>query len=174
MKYFVKIFVIFTYLFFTNISYSATELAYINMEKIMNQSIAGKSITKALEDLHIKNIEEFKKIENELKLKENEIVSQKNILQEEEYKKKINLLKEQVVEYRKERRAKIELLNKKKIEATSELLKNIRPILAEYATQNSISIIIQKKNIIVGKKELEITDDILNSVNKKVKKIKLN
>ena len=174
MKHLVKIFVIFTYFFFTNISYSATELAYINMEKIMNQSIAGKSITKALEDLHKKNINEFKKIENELKLKESEIVSQKNILQEDEYNKKINLLKEKVVKYRKERRVKAEQLNKKKIEATSELLNNIRPILAEYATQNSISIIMQKRNIIVGKKELEITDDILNLVDKKVKKIKLN
>ena len=97
MKNFVKIFHIFTYLFFTNISYSATELAYINMEKIMNQSIAGKSITEALGNLHKKNIEEFKKIESELQIKENEIVSQKNILQEEEYKKKISLLQERVV-----------------------------------------------------------------------------
>ena len=48
-------------------------------------------------------------------------------------------------------------INKKRLDATSELISLIQPILAEYADNNSISIIFQKKNIIIGKTELDIT-----------------
>ena len=55
------------------------------MNKIMLQSKAGKSITIQLEKLHKKNIDTFKKKEEELKSKESSIVSQKNVLTKEEF-----------------------------------------------------------------------------------------
>ena len=58
--------------------------------------------------------------------------------------------------------------------ATSELISLIRLILAEYANDNSISIIFQKKNIIIGKTELDITEDILKILNANHKKIAIN
>ena len=48
------------------------------------------------------------------------------------------------------------------------------PILKEYAEKNSISLILQKKNIVMGKKEIEITNEILSIANKKIKEIKIN
>ena len=60
------------------------------------------------------------------------------------------------------------------MDATSELISLIQPILAEYANKNSISIIFQKKNIIIGKTELDITEDILKILNEKHKKITIN
>ena len=68
---------------------------------------------------------------------------------------------------------KNESINKKRVEATSKLLAFIQPILGEYANKNSISIIIQKKNIILGKTGLDITDSILKTLNSKHKKIKI-
>ena len=50
-------------------------------------------------------------------------------------------------------------------------LNKITKVLAEYSDENSIDLIIQKKNIIIGKKELDITQDFLDIVNKKIKKI---
>ena len=54
------------------------------------------------------------------------------------------------------------------------IIKNLSPILAEYSKEKNISIIMDKKNIIVGKTELDITKKILVLLDKKIKKIKLN
>lgn len=41
--------------------------------------------------------------------------------------------------------------------------------MAKYAEENSISFILQKKNIVIGKSDLDITDQILEIFNKTVK-----
>ncbi|MBC8302706.1 MAG: OmpH family outer membrane protein [Pelagibacterales bacterium] len=144
------------------------------MNKIMLQSAAGKSITVQLEKLHKNNITTFKQKEEELKNKETSIVSQKNVLTKEEFEKKINSLRKEANEYRIKRRDLINSLTKKRVEAQNKLIKTINPILADYSKKNSISMIIQKKNIIIGKSELEITDDILEILDKSLKTIDLN
>ena len=140
----------------------------------MLKSKAGKSITVELEKLHKNNITTFKQKEKELKNKETSIVSQKNVLSNEEFEKKINSLRKEANEYRIQRRDLINSLTEKRVEAQNKLIKTLNPILADYSKKNSISMIIQKKNIIIGKSELEITDDILEILDKSLKTIDLN
>ena len=64
--------------------------------------------------------------------------------------------------------------NKKKLESSGKLIETIRPILAEYSSKNSISLILEKKNVIIGKSELDITQDILKLIDKKITKININ
>ena len=59
-------------------------------------------------------------------------------------------------------------------ESTTKMITLIQPILSEYSEKNSISLIIDKKNIIVGKTLLDITDDILKIVDEKIGKIQLD
>ena len=65
-------------------------------------------------------------------------------------------------------------MNKMRIGATNKLISKLSPILEEYAKQNSISLILQKKNIVMGKKEIEITDEILSITKEKIKNIKID
>ncbi len=83
-------------------------------------------------------------------------------------------LKNKANKYRSERNNDINSFNKKKIDATNKLLNTINPILIEYSDKNSISMIFQKKNIIIGKSDLDITDEILKIVDSKINKIKIN
>jgi len=162
-------------IFFSKISLSnENKLVYIDLNKIMNNSIAGKSITSQLEDNHKKNISKLKKIEEKLKNEESEIISQKNIITKEEYEKKIIDLRSKANKFRKERNNNINNLNNQRLEATAKIINLIRPILSEYSEKNSISIIIDKKNVIIGKTALDITDDILKIVDEKIGKIKLD
>ena len=65
-------------------------------------------------------------------------------------------------------------LNQKRSLMTNSFLKQIKPIIADYSTKNSISIIIEKKNIFMGKNDLDITDQVLKIVDTKVSKIQLD
>ena len=162
-------------IFFSKISLSnENKLAYIDLNMIMNSSIAGKSITSQLEENHKKNISKLKKIEEKLKKEESEIISQKNVISKDEYEKKIIDLREKARKFRNERNENINNLNNQRLEATSKIINLIRPILSEYSEKNSISIIIDKKNVIIGKTTLDITDDILKIVDEKIGKIKLD
>ena len=162
------------FIFFSKISLSHEKsIVYIDLNKIMNNSIAGKSITSQLENNHKKNISKFKNIEEELKKEEAEIISQKNVITKEEFEKKIIDLRDKANNFRKERNGNINNLNNQRLEATSKMITLVRPILSEFSDKNSISLIIDKKNIIIGKTLLDITDDILKIVDEKIGKIQL-
>ena len=163
------------FIFFSKISLSHEKsIVYIDLNKIMNNSIAGKSITSQLENNHKKNISKFKNIEEELKKEEAKIISQKNVITKEEFEKKIIDLRDKANKFRKERNNNINNLNNQRLEATSKMITLVRPILSEFSDKNSISLIIDKKNIIIGKTLLDITDDILKIVDEKIGKIQLD
>ena len=67
----------------------------------------------------------------------------------------------------------IEKFNKLKVENTNKLLKLINPILTKFSNDNDISIILQKKNLIIGKTELDITDEVIKIINSEIKDFKI-
>ena len=164
----------FFFLFFT-LSYAEEQkIVYLNVDKIMQQSIAGKSIKKQLENLYNKNLEKFKKNDEILKNKEKKLIAQKNILSQEDFQKELSSLRKEIINFQKEQVKARDNINKLRIGATNKLISKLSPILQEYAKKNSISLILQKKNIVMGKKEIEITDEILEITNKEIKILKLN
>ena len=90
--------------FFLNYSYSNDKIAYIDIDYIVKNSLAGKSITEIIEKNNQINIKKFNDIEAKLKSEEKEIIAQRNILNEEEFQKKINILKEKINDYRNQKK----------------------------------------------------------------------
>ena len=109
-----------------------------------------------------------------LKKKENEVISKKNILSDEEFQKEISKLRTDVKNYNLERNDKINSLTKKRLESMESIVKSLSPIIADFSKKNNISLIVDKKYIIVGKTELNVTKKILDILNSKIKKIVLN
>ncbi len=149
------------------------KIYYLDIDYIVNNSLAGKNISKQLKKNNKLNLDNFKKSEENLKKEESRIISQKNVLEKNEYQKQIASLKKNIITYKNLRNKKINILKEQKIKAQSELIEILNPILSNYAKENSISIIMPQKSIIIGKSELDITKTILDILNKKVKVIKL-
>ena len=161
--------------FISALSYAEEQkIVYLNVDKIMQQSIAGKSIKKQLENLYNKNLEKFKINDDLLKNKEKKLIAQKNILSQEDFQKELSSLRKEIINFQKEQVKARDDINKLRIGATNKLISQLSPILQEYAKKNSVSLILQKKNIVMGKKEIEITDEILQITNKEIKNIKIN
>ena len=173
MKIKVLLLIIF-FIFFSKVSISQeNKTVYLDLSMIMANSNAGKSINSQLETNHKKNIANFQKLEEELKNEEAKIISQKTVISKEDFEKKIINLRDKANKYRKKRNDSMNNLNNQRLNATQKMLTLITPILSEYSDNNSISLIIQKRNIIIGKTSLDITDDILKIVDEKIKKISL-
>ena len=147
------------------------KIAYIDLNFILNNSDVGKFVNLHIEKIKNENYSKYKQQENKLIEKEQLLISQKNILNEIEFNKKIVALTEEIKKYRTDKKDSIDKINKIKIEYTKEIIKSLNGIIAKYVDLNSISIVIPKKNIIVGKKNLDITDQIIKLLNDNIKKI---
>jgi len=174
LKYIVKIFVI-TYLIFgiTN-SFAESKIVYIDMNKILNKSKVGAFVEKELTKLHETKLEGFKKTEEDLKKKEIDLVSKRNILARNEFDAKVKLLNEDAQKYQAERRKWFDEIAVKRNKARAEVLKSLDPIITNYFEKNKISLMLYKRNIAIGSSELDITDVIIDQLNIKLPSIKLN
>ena len=83
-------------------------------------------------------------------------------------------MNEEAQKYQNERRKWFDEIAQKRNNARTEVLKSLDPILTEYFEQNQISLMLYKRNIAIGTNELEITDKIIDELNKKLPSIKLN
>ncbi len=140
----------------------------------MQDSIAGKAIIAKIKKKREISISKFKKEEKEIFEKEKKLISQKNVLSEEEFKKKIQDLRKDIANYQKNRDKASNDIKQARIKASTNLIKKLTPILESYSKDNSIRIIVQKKHIVMGSKEDDITSDILNLVNQKIKSVKID
>ena len=153
------------------INNSFAEIAYIDMNYLLNKSEVGKSLNAYIDEMRNKKQIELKELEDKLIKKEKLLISQQNILNKDEFEKKLNILSVEVNEYRSDKNSFKEELNNIKINNSKKILQILNPIITKYVEENSISLVLPKKNIIVGKKNLEITDKIIKLLNEKVKSL---
>ena len=161
------------FLFFTNQSFSEQKIAFINIDKVISISNPGSSILKQLNDLNNKNLKFLKNEKKKFKEKETKLISQKNIISETDFKKKLDGLKSEIKDFNQDRIKMTKEFNKLKVDNTNNLLKLINPILVKFSTDKEISIILQEKDLVVAKTELDITDEIIKIVNAEVKEFKI-
>ena len=84
-----KIIYIFLLLLISFPSFSSEKIVYLDVEKIMQQSIAGKAVIEKIKKKRETSISKFQKKEKEIFEKEKKLISQKNVLNQDEFKKKI-------------------------------------------------------------------------------------
>ena len=159
--------------FFTIQAFSEQKIAIIDMDKVISTSKSGVSILKQLTDLNNKNLIFLKKEQKKFKEKEIKLISQKNIISEADFQNKVNELKSEIKNYNQNRDKMINEFNKLKVNNTNNLLKLINPILLKFSDDKEISIVLQKKDLVVAKTELDITEDIIKIVNAEIKELKI-
>ena len=164
---------IFVFFLFINPSKSEGKIVFIDLDKIILTSNPGSSILKQLNEINIINFTFFKNEEKKFKDKENKLISQKNIISEDNFKIKVNGLKSEIKNYNQTKTKMLKDFSKLKIENTNNLLKLINPILVKFSDDKEIAIILQKKNLVVAKTQLDITDEVIKIVNLVVKEFKI-
>ena len=150
-------------IFYTNSI--SSEISTVDISFLLKNSNQGKSIEKKLENLNSKNLKKFQEKKKILETEEKKVSSKKNILSKEDFNKEVLKFKEKVKNYENERRKSSQEINDIKLKEIAKLLEKINKILIEYSNKNSISTVIDKKNVIIIKKDNDITKDILKILN---------
>ena len=155
-----KIIYSFFLLFFTS-SLIASEISIVDITYLLKNSNKGKSIQKELDNLNSKNFKKFKEKKKLLEIEEKKVASKKNILSKEDFNREVLKVKKKVQNYENDRRKSAQEINNIKLKKIAKLLDEINKILVEYSSKNSISTIVDKKNVIITKEENDITKKIL-------------
>ena len=154
---------------FINFSYSNDQIVYLDLDKVVQNTKAGKLIINKLEKSKKNALSKFEKKEKELKKIEDEINKQKNILSENDLKAKLFEFRKQITSFRQDRQKVVNDFNQKKKIEFEEFFKKITPIIESYVAEKNIDILLDKKNIFVANKKKNITQEIIKIIDTKIK-----
>ena len=172
-KFAKKIIVLILFTFY-NFNLNAEVPHFIDFKYVLNESNAGKKAQNELKKKLEVGIKKIKEKEKTIQEEEKKIIQQKKIIKPEEYKNKVKELRTKVSNLQKERNKLLETVSKQRSNARKELLKNLNPIIEEYMKEKKIRMVIERKSLLLADQNLDITNDINDRLNKKLKSIKLN
>ena len=174
MKKIAKIFTIIFIVFSSNKVLLADTPHFLDFKLILNESDAGKKAQSFLKKKLEGGIKALKSKEIKIQEEEKKIIQQKKVISAEEYKKKVTELRNKVTSLQKERNKLLETVSKQRTKARNELLKNLNPIIKQYMEEKKIRMVVDKKSLLLADENLNITKDIMDLLNKKLKSINLN
>tara|TARA_B100000989_G_scaffold255682_1_gene204643 strand:+ start:2610 stop:3122 length:513 start_codon:yes stop_codon:yes gene_type:complete len=170
MNFIKKISTIFIVLMiFISTSNCEDQIVYLDLDNVVSNTKAGKSILSELEKSKNSALARFEKREKDLKKIEDEIKKQKNVISEDEFKKRLVEFRKEITKFRQDKQKVINEFNQKKQVEFAEFFKKITPIIEQYVSEKKIDIVLDKKNIFIAAKKKDITLEIIKIIDSKIK-----
>ncbi len=139
------------------------------MDFIIKNSEIGKKTLDSIKILNDKNINELKKKEKILKDLESKIISKKNIISKENYDKEVLMFKEKANKFKEDQSKMVDDFNNYKKKELDGILSKISPIINAYMEKKSVKILLDSKNILIGRSNLNLTNEVIKEINEKIK-----
>ena len=144
-------------------------VAFADIDLIIKTTKVGKLTLDKISQLNNSNIKKLQSFEKEIKDEEDKINKKKNLISKEEFQKEINELKIKINNFNVK---KDEMVNNFKITKSQELdnlFKIINPVIQDFMKVNSIGILLNSKNIYMGRKEIDLTQKLIEEIDNKIK-----
>ena len=161
--------IIFFNFFFLNPSFSANKIAFIDLDLVIQKSKPGIKILNELNTISKNNIDEIQKLQKDLENQEKSIQNKKNIISEEDHKKELSILRNKISEYRNIKDKKSDEFKKIRNEKITAFFNKANPIIQKYMDDNSLDILLDRKNVFIGKVNSDITKEIISLIDKNYK-----
>jgi Skp family chaperone for outer membrane proteins len=173
MRYFLRFFIAILFSITSTQAFSESKVVVLDLKYVLNNSTAGKDAQDFLKKTFNDNAKKFTEIEKSLKKDERALLEKKTTLTKEQYKEESNKLRKKVIKYQTDRRASIDKVGSLRAKARETLIKKLTPIVDSYIKENNISVVMDKKNMIGGLAEYDITQTIVEKLNKEITSLNL-
>ena len=172
MKLFSKFFIISIFLLLTSNNLIAKDkVAYLDIDFILTNTIAGKSLLTNLQKQEEIKISKFRITDEKFRNDEKKILAKKNLISNEEINKEIKELQIKFQEYKQSKKKEIENLKKKRNKNIINFINLINPIIEKYMYDNSIYMLIDKKNVFIANNNYDITKKLIEQIDNQIKTI---
>lgn len=156
------------------ISNAETKIAVVDVEKILTESSAGKSIQSQLNTRRESFQQEFSGREDTLMASQKALMDQKNDLNPEEFSSKRSEFEKQLFETKSLFQKRRNSLDKGLSNALEGLRKHIVQVTAEVSNESGYKMVLTRDSVVIVEKEMDITDLVLLRLNAKVSHIPLD
>lgn len=148
-------------------------IAVINIQSIMHDSTAAKSVKSQLDAKQKSYQDELSKKEEKLNKEDQELAKQKDILSKEEFEKKFRKLKQEVVEGQKDVQSKKAALDKAFAQALNDIQKSVYDIVSEISKERGYIMVVPTSQILYADQKLDISAEVLQKLNKNLPDLKV-
>ena len=164
--FFFLITILFSFQFKT--SFAENKIAFLDLDFVLKNSKKGKEVLSIIELKKKNKLNEFKDQELIFQNDEKKLIASQNIISKDQLNINIENFKKKIENYRLFKSEELKKLQDNQNKEIIKFFNSINPLVENYMQINKISILMDKKNIYVADKKLDITLDIIDLVDKKL------
>lgn len=146
-------------------------VATVNIQKIMRESTAAKSVREQLESKQKSYQSELSKKDEELRKEEQALSKQRSVLSKEAFEKKAAEFRKKATTVQKEVQSKKAALDGGFEQALGDIQKATVDVITDIAKEKGITLAVPNTQVLYADSKLDITDDVLEALNKKLPKL---
>lgn len=150
-----------------------TGIGVVDMKKILSQSTAYQNIVEQFEDIRRKHRNTFTKQEDVIRDEESNILKQKNVLSKEVYAEKVKQLNQKINELKSKQVADAKKFESDFERSTNKIQGALVDVLSMIAGKKELDLVLAKSQVLLVGKEIDITDQAIQELNKVLPKISL-
>jgi len=166
---------------FMMISFSATaedeqkpfSIAVVDVQQLMNESKAAKSIQKQGKNLRKKYQGKIKNLENDLKKAESKVVQAGKDKDQEKFIESRKDFQEELIGSQKKLREYDQKLDKAIATALNKLRDEIIDIVDDLTVENQYDLVITRADVMTVSRDIDITADVMKALNKSLSSVKV-
>ncbi|MBM5782127.1 MAG: OmpH family outer membrane protein [Pelagibacterales bacterium] len=159
--------------FFALLSFNASagSIAVLDVEKIVKESAAMRDIQGKVSKQQEKYQKEVDKKQKELEAEQKKLEGKKNVLAKDAFEKEVKAFETKVDSLKEMVDKKQGNLKKASVEAMGKVNEEIKEIIANLSKEKDLDLIVAAGQTLFYKDEMDISEEVLKRLNKKVTKI---
>jgi Skp family chaperone for outer membrane proteins len=152
----------------------ATEIAVIDIQKVVDESLAAKDAADKITSKKEKYQASINKKGKDLEAKDKNLAAQLSILSEDAIEKKKEQFALELTNFKKDIEKKRKELDDSYVKAIGQIQKQVLVIIKEVSIKKDIDVVIPKNQLLyIGHDIRDISDEVLEKLNKKISKVEL-
>ncbi len=176
---FCKIFiiVIFSSVFAINTyaeNFPHTSIGVLDLNQVLLDAKAAKNAAEEIDKI-AKDIEqELINSDEDMINEQNKLIEAQSIMAPEAFELKRKEYEEKIQNYNIERQNKLVSVDRLVERSRNEILEKLKPILEEMSEKKGITIILEKGTVLLNAETMDITEEVIKTLNKKLPKIEVS
>lgn len=146
-------------------------IAVVNIQQVMKDSTAAKSVREQLEGKQKNFQAEITKKEEELQKEDKELTKQKTVLAKAALDDKLRAFRTKATDVQKDVQSKKALLDSAFEHSLNDIQKVVTDIISDIAKEKGFVIAVPTSQILYADKSLDISAEVLDRLNKKLPKL---
>jgi Skp family chaperone for outer membrane proteins len=154
-------------------TYPNTSIAIVDLNLILSDSKAAKAATKDFEKIQKDTESEIVESDKLMLEERNKLIEQQSVIAPEAFELKAQDYEKKLQNYQAEKQNKLRKLEGVLQKARNEILESVKPILEELTKELGVTVILEKNSVLLSATNMDITDQVIKKLNKKLPKIKV-